>query len=267
MIPSLADLRKKRFTSTTVYSKQSGMQKFILPDIFQAPSKGTISGQDARHVVKVLRLKKGAALEISNGRGKDFSARITAASVDRVELDIIEELRSATESLIHITLCSGMLKDNKMDLVIKYATQLGIRKWVPFFSERSIPSPDAKRMGKRVERWESIARESLKQCRRSSLPEICRPLDFETVLTLPESSDIKLAFWEKASAKLAALQRNEDAGRIYILIGPEGGFSDNEIDLAQQKGFVSCSLGPRILRAETASIASCTLVQHIFGDM
>jgi 16S rRNA (uracil1498-N3)-methyltransferase len=182
-------------------------------------------------------------------------------------LDIIEELSSATESLIHITLCSGMLKDNKMDLVIKYATQLGIRSWVPFFSERSIPSPDAKRMQKRVERWESIARESLKQCRRSRLPEICRPQDFETVLTLPESSDIKLAFWEKASARLDTLQRKDGAGRIFILIGPEGGFSDHEVGLAQQKGFASWSLGPRILRAETASIASCTLVQHIFGDM
>ena len=243
------------------------MQKFILPEIIETPSKGIISGQDARHVVKVLRLKKGAALEISNGRGKDFSARITAASVDRVQLDIIEELTSATESLIHITLCSGMLKDNKMDLVIKYVTQLGIRTWVPFFSERSIPSPDAKRMEKRVERWKSIARESLKQCRRSRLPEICPPLDFETVLTLPEPSDVKLAFWEKASTKLDTLKEKEPVNRIFILIGPEGGFSENEVDQAKQKGFISCSLGPRILRAETASIASCTLVQHIFGDM
>ena len=250
-----------------VYSKQSGMQKFILPDILQAPSKGTISGQDAKHLFKVLRLKKGAALEISNGLGKDFSARIVTASVDRIELDIMEELNSVTESPIHITLCSGMLKDNKMDFVIKYVTQLGIRKWVPFFSERSIPSPDAKRMKKRVERWESIARESLKQCRRSRLPEICRPLDFETVLTLPEASDVKLAFWEKASAKLGTLKGKDAVDRVFILIGPEGGFSENEVDQAKQKGFISCSLGPRILRAETASIASCTLIQHIFGDM
>lgn len=250
-----------------VYSKQSGMQKFILPDILQAPSKGTISGQDAKHIFKVLRLKKGAAVEISNGRGKDFSARIVTASVDRIELDIMEELGSVTESLIHITLCSGMLKDNKMDFVIKYVTQLGIRKWVPFFSERSIPSPDGKRMEKRVERWESIARESLKQCRRSRLPEICRPLDFETVLNLSEPSDVKLAFWEKASAKLDTLKGKDAVSRIFILIGPEGGFSENEVDQAKQKGFISCSLGPRILRAETASIASCTLIQHIFGDM
>ena len=146
-------------------------------------------------------------------------------------------------------------------------TQLGIRKWIPFFSERSIPTPDAKRIGKRVERWESIARESLKQCRRSRVPEICTPMDFETVLSLPESSDVKLAFWEKASIKLDSLLGKEVDSRIFILIGPEGGLSENEMDQAKQKGFISCSLGPRILRAETASIASCTLIQHIFGDI
>jgi len=250
-----------------VYSKQSDMQKFILPEIIEAPAKGTIKGQDAKHASKVLRLKKGTVIEISNGQGKDFSARIVSASFDRIELDIMEELVPATESPVHITLCSGMLKDHKMDQVIKDVTQLGIRKWIPFFSERSIPSPDAKRIGKRVERWESIARESLKQCRRSRVPEVCLPMGFETLLTLPGPSDLKLAFWEKASAKPDTLNGKETAGRIFILIGPEGGFSENEMDQARQKGFISCSLGPRILRAETASIASCTLIQHIFGDI
>ncbi len=243
------------------------MQKFIIPHIISAPSRGTIEGQDAKHAFKVLRLKKGSAIIISNGQGKDFSARILSVSLDRVELDILEELTPATESPIDITLCSGMLKDNKMDLVIKYVTQLGITKWVPFFSERSIPSPDAKRMEKRVQRWETIARESLKQCQRSRLPEICMPISFETLLALPEPSDFKLAFWEKASTKLATLKGKEAVSRVFILIGPEGGFSENEIDQAEQKGFISCSLGPRILRAETASISSCTLIQHIFGDI
>ncbi len=243
------------------------MQKFIIPYITNAPSKGTIIGQDAKHIFKVLRLNKGAVIGISNGHGKDFSARLLSVSVDRIELDIIEELTPAAESPLDITLCSGMLKDNKMDLVIKHATQLGITKWIPFFSERSIPSPDAKRMEKRCERWETIARESLKQCQRSRLPEICMPIMFERLLTLPDPSDLKVAFWEKASTKINTLRGKETISRIFILIGPEGGFSENEIDQAKIKGFLSCSLGPRILRAETASISSCTLIQHIFGDI
>ncbi len=243
------------------------MQKFIIPHIIQAPSKGTIKGQDAKHASRVLRLKKGDIIEISNGQGKDFSARIFFVSVERIDLDIIEELTLITESPIDITLCSGMLKDNKMDFVIKHVTQLGITKWIPFFSERSIPSPDAKRMEKRGERWKTIAGESLKQCRRSRLPEIHPPINFEILLTLPESSDLKLAFWEKASTKLAAVKGEETVSHVFILIGPEGGFSETEIDLAEQKGFISCSLGPRILRAETASISICTLIQHLFGDL
>lgn len=243
------------------------MQKFIIPHIIQAQSTGTILGQDAKHMFKVLRLKKGAVIEISNGRGKDFMARILNASADRVDLDIFEEITLATESPIDITLCSGMLKDNKMDFVIKHVTQLGITKWVPFFSERSVPIPDTKKMGKRCERWETIAKESLKQCRRSRLPEICLPISFESLLMLPDPSDLKLAFWEKASTKLNTLKGKASVNRVFILIGPEGGFSENEIDVAIQKGFISCSLGPRILRAETASISSCTLIQHIFGDI
>jgi len=243
------------------------MQKFIIPHIISAPAKGIIRGQDAKHIFKVLRLNKGDMVSISNGRGKDFSAAIVSVSIDRIDLDIFEELSLVTESPIHITLCSGMLKDNKMDLVIKYVTQLGIGKWIPFFSERSIPTPDAKKMQKRYERWETIARESLKQCQRSRLPAICLPMAFETLLTHPEPADLKIAFFEKATTKLSAISIKEPVRGVFILIGPEGGFSGTEMDQAEQKGFLSCSLGPRILRAETASIVSSSLIQHLFGDM
>lgn len=242
------------------------MQKFIIPDINEAPSKGTITGQDAKHMSKVLRLNKGTVINISNGRGKEFSARIILVSPGRIDMDIIEEQPSTTESPIDITLCSGMLKDNKMDFVIKYATQLGITRWIPFFSERSIPIPDSGRMKKRCERWETIAAESLKQCRRSRLPEISMPVNFDQLLTFAESSDLKLAFWENASTKLGTLKK-ASPNRVFILIGPEGGFSEIEIGQAKKKGFLACTLGPRILRAETASISSCTLIQHLFGDL
>lgn len=243
------------------------MQKFILPDIDYAPSKGMITGQDAKHAAKVLRMAKGTQITVSNGRGKDFSARILCVSRNAIELEIIDELKETTESPIDITLCSGLLKDNKMDFVIKHATQLGITRWIPFFSERSIPTPDAKRLKTRVERWNAIAAESLKQCRRSRLPEISDTIGFERLLTLTVPSDLKLIFFEKDSLRPGTLKSGKAPGSIIILIGPEGGFSENEVDQARSAGFVSCSLGPRILRAETAAISSCTLVQHLFGDL
>lgn len=243
------------------------MQKFIIPEITELPSKGCITGQDAKHIFKVLRKKRGDNIAITDGNGKDYNSIILNATPESIEIKIIEESDSITESFIDITLGSGMLKDKKMDFVLKHITQLGVKKWIPFFCERSIPSPNIIKMEKRKKRWESIAKESLKQCNRSCLPEISEPLNFETLIKQSENHDLKIAFWEKSGQKIKTLQNSVSPKKIIILIGPEGGFSKKEILMAREKGFLSYSLGPRILRAETASIASCTLIQHLFGDM
>lgn len=243
------------------------MQKFIIPKIDTIPSRAGITGQDAKHIFKVLRLNPGDSIDITNGHGKDYTAKIVLTSKTKIEVEIIEECESKTESPVNITLCSGMLKDKKMDLVIKHVTQLGIFEWIPFFCKRSIPTPDAKRMEKRIQRWESIAKESLKQCGRSRLPKISTPMSFEKLMNHSFNYNTKIAFWEKASLGLDTLKQNSPAHDIIILIGPEGGFSESEIGMAEKKGFLSYSLGPRILRAETACISSCTLIQHILGDL
>ena len=243
------------------------MQKFIIADIQKIPSKGLITGQDARHAFKILRLRPGDRLEVTNGQGRDFYATITTASPDRLELDIENELLCSSESPIHISLCCGVLKDKKMDFIIKHATQLGIYHWVPFFCERSVPKPNEERLKKREERWEAIAGESLKQCRRSQIPEIVWPINFEGLMALADDHELKIAFWEQADEKISIIQENSSVKRVMVLIGPEGGFSETEIHLARQKGFLLFSLGPRTLRAETAAIAGCTLIQHLLGDM
>ncbi len=243
------------------------MQKFIIQEIGSLPSKASIHGQDAKHIAKVLRLNKTDRIDITNGQGKDYTAVITSISPDNIGIDIIDEHDSLTESPIDITLCSAMLKDKKMDLVIKHVTQLGINEWIPFYCERSIPCPNEKSMRKRHQRWEIIAKESLKQCRRSRLPKISNPLTFAQLLNTTQSYDLKIAFWENATQRLDTLAKKPSNKKTLILIGPEGGFSKTEITQSEAKGFLSYSLGPRILRAETAAISSCTLVQHILGDI
>ena len=243
------------------------MQKFIIPQITSTPSKAIIQGQDARHIARVLRLAPGDPIAITNGRGRDYSAQIAAVSLTRIDVDILSTSESSTESPVHITLCSGMLKDKKMDMVIKHVTQLGIHGWIPFFCQRSIPTPAAKRLDKRHQRWETIARESLKQCGRSLVPKIHKPLSLERLLDQSQDHDLKIAFWENAVLKLDTLEESSSFQNVMILIGPEGGFSKTEIGLAEEKGFLSYSLGPRILRAETAAISSCTLIQHLLGDL
>ncbi len=243
------------------------MQKFIIQKPLSIPSTTSITGQDARHISRVLRLKPGRYLTITDGAGTDYSACITAVSADRTDLNILEIISSDTESCVDITLCCGMLKDKKMDSVIKNATQLGIYQWIPFFCERSIPSPDSKRMSKRMERWAIIARESLKQCNRSMVPTITAPMNFRELLDHSREYDLKIAFWENACIKPGTLKKFRPPGRILILIGPEGGFSKQEIKMAEKRDFMALSLGPRILRAETAAVSACTLVQHILGDL
>lgn len=243
------------------------MQKFIIPNINALSSKAFIQGQDAKHISKVLRFNTGDQIQITNGDGTDFTAEIVSITPGDIALNIIEAHDSSTESLLELTLCSGMLKDKKMDLVIRHVTQLGIHKWVPFFCERSIPTPDKKKIEKRRTRWKNIAKESLKQCQRSRLPQIAPPQTFEALLTHAMGYDLKIAFWEKATRKLALLKPEKTTNKVVLLIGPEGGFSKKEIKMAKEKGFLSYSLGPRILRAETASISSCTLIQHILGDI
>lgn len=242
-------------------------QKFIVPDIKTLPAKVTIQGQDARHIRKVLRLNPDDLIHITDGRGKDYNAQIISISKDSVLINVISKIESAVESPLEITLCSGILKDKKMDFIIKHVTQLGIHRWIPFFCEHAVPIPDAKKMKTRVQRWETIAKESLKQCRRSLLPEIMEPMSFENLLELSDTCELKIIFSEKSAQKLETLKTFSPVKNIIVLIGPEGGFSQNEIQSAQAKGFTSYLMGPRIMRAETAAICATTLVQHILGDI
>lgn len=244
------------------------MPKFIIES--QDTGIGTttrLTGQDARHIFKVFRKRKGDTLAITDGRGSDFRAAITHAAPDVIDIQITDTLDLNTESSLDITFCSGMLKDRKMDMVIKHITQLGIKKWIPFYCERSVPLPTPKKLTKRLERWKTISKESLKQCNRSQLPHIESPCDFKTLMVQTKNHDQSIIFWENASQSILSALPAQPLEKIMILTGPEGGFSENEISMAREHHIQAYGLGPRILRAETASISACTLIQHLFGDM
>ena len=242
-------------------------QKFLLSQTDVLPFETQLLGQDARHVFKVLRLRPDAEISLTDGKGTDYTGRILTVSASRIDIRVERSSPSATESPLEITLGCAMLKDKKMDLVIKHITQLGVYRWLPFYCDRSVPQPSSKRIEARRNRWETISNESVKQCRRSRTVEIAMPVPFDALLETAEDYDICMTFWEKESAPLSALKTHPAASKVLILIGPEGGFTQEEIKAARDRGFITCSLGPRILRAETAAISACTLVQHILGDI
>ena len=243
------------------------MQKFLISKESIDLETIVITGQDAKHIYKVLRLKSGDQIPLTDGKGLDYDGVILSASSDTIQVRLTQSRPSTTESSLRLTVCCGMLKDKKMDMVIKHLTQLGIVEWIPFFCERSIPTPDSKRLSSRIQRWETIVKESVKQCQRSCLVSITVPKPFREVLDLSDNFHQKIAFWEKSSLPLTQLSPTPSDNKAILLIGPEGGFTDTEIGLAQEKGFKAYSLGPRILRAETAAICATTLIQHLLGDI
>jgi 16S rRNA (uracil1498-N3)-methyltransferase len=243
------------------------MRKFLITRDRIHENKGILDGPDARHIVKVLRLSTGDPLVFTDGMGTDFSGRILACDQTRVVVELMDSRPSETESPLPLTVCSGMLKHQKMDDVIQGLTQIGVTRWIPFFCERSIPSPDPGALARRMARWQTIANETIKQCRRSRVVDISFPMTLDRILDTAHQFDHCIVFWEQEGEPLFRLTPKKTGNRTLVLIGPEGGFSESEIRKASAKGVIPYSLGPRILRAETASICGAALIQHRLGDM
>ena len=246
------------------------MRRFLLHTTPVVGSEVVITGQDARHITLVLRLKPGDDIILLTGNGQEYSARIRSIGPDGVRVGISSAYRSQTDPVIELTVALGFLKEKKMDELVRQLTELGMHRFQPFFARRSVSRPDGARMAARVARWEKIARESLKQCRRGSAPEIRLSVAFDEVLSMAAEDDVKIVFWERET-RLPIPGPVDPASdkplRVTILLGPEGGLTDEEVNAARSAGFVVCSLGPRILRAETATVAACALVQYVYGDM
>jgi 16S rRNA (uracil1498-N3)-methyltransferase len=246
------------------------MRFFFIKHPIPTGTSSFLKGSEAKHIKNVLRLKPGDEIGLFDGQGREYLARIAAFSGNDIEIEILRSFPSAAESNIDITVAQAYLKERKMDGLVRQLTELGVLKWIPFFAERSISRPDDARLATRRKRWIKIAREALKQSKRGRLLEIGIPVSFEKLLNLASGYDLKIVFWENESNPfdVADFHRSDDAlKQILVMLGPEGGFTESEIDTATARGFTTVGLGPRILRAETATLAAVTLVQYLFGDM
>ncbi len=229
-----------------------------------------LKGSEVRHIKNVLRLKPGSRICLVDGEGLEYAAVIQRFLADRVELEIISKRQGKKESPVHISVAQALLKEKKMDRLLRHLCELGIAHWIPFISERSVPTPGAKRLAARMERWQKIVQESVKQCHRAKLPEISATKTFKDLLDDGQSCDVKIVFYENENATLNSLMKPSvpaSPRNILLILGPEGGFSDGEIEMVRAAGCLIAGLGPRTLRAETATIAACALVQFLFGDM
>jgi 16S rRNA (uracil1498-N3)-methyltransferase len=246
------------------------MRRFFIEEQKIKEGKATLRGSDAKHIRSVLRMKPDDAIVLFDGKGTAYSAKIVRISTESIDVSISRQYSTRTESPVSITLAQAFLKEKKMDRLVRQMTELGITRWAPFFAERSVSRPDRDRLSSRQDRWHKIAREASKQCGRGKLPEFVTPMGFDDAVALGSDSDLAIVFWENATQSIQNMRFHHDGDhpkQIFLMMGPEGGFSEKEVDRAGDAGFLIASLGPRILRAETATIAACSLMQYLFGDL
>lgn len=244
------------------------MKRFYLPPDKISGDQALLEGPEAYHLRTVMRLGPGDHVVVFDGTGNVYDARIAAFEGRQVRLTLTEIKAGDGVSVSSLILAQGYLKDKKMDNLVRPLTELGLSRWIPFVASRSVPVPDKKRLEARLDRWRKLSLEAMKQCRRNHPLLIDVPCSFDEVLLQADSCDLKIMFWEQADAGLTPEEGSSPADkRVFVLIGPEGGFDPAEVAAARDRGFLLMGLGPRVLRAETATLAACTLVQYLWGDM
>ncbi len=226
--------------------------------------RGTISESDYTHITKVLRLGAGDRITVFDTKSTEYEGTITDISSANIALRVQNTRLLRTEPGLELNLFQAILKGSRMDGIISQATQLGVSGIFPVISERTQVRSTAK-----VDRWNKIARESIKQCGRATPPLVSEPVDFQGSLGIRGQSEMKIILYENQDELLGDYMHSltRPVNSINVYIGPEGGFSEKEISLAEESGYTALGLGKRILRAETASVVSLALLQSRFGDI
>jgi len=242
--------------------------RLYLPRPLETGAVCAAAEDQARYLKTVLRMREGDPLLIFNGTGWEYKAVIRRRTADGIELEITGR-RALPAAEIHVTLCQAVPKAEKMDGIIRHATELGAERIVPFLAERSVPRWRPEQLPRKRERWQKIAVEASRQCGRPDIPEIGEIVTFERMLRDVPESGLRLIPWEEET-KTGIREILRDPARsgmkeFVLVIGPEGGFSAGEIELARQAGFLSVSLGKRVLRVETASLAVLAIFQYEKG--
>lgn len=226
--------------------------------------------EDIKHISKVLRLNKGDKIEICDNQSKDYIAKIIKIAKDCIDCEIIEVAVSKGEPPIEIVLFQGLPKSNKMDLIVQKSVELGVRSIVPIHTRRCVVKiKDNKAESKKIERWNKIALEAAKQSKRGIIPEVKETITFDSLENIINEFDLILLPYENEDtiSIKKVLKNNYKAKKVGIIIGPEGGFEESEILNAISWEIKTVTLGPRILRTETAGFVTTSILIYELGDL
>jgi 16S rRNA (uracil1498-N3)-methyltransferase len=239
---------------------------FVRPEAVAA-DRVRFDADEAHHLRRVLRLRAGALVEATDGTGRLYQVRLVALDAGDAWGSIEARTAPARESPCAITLAQAILKGDRMSWLVQKVTELGVARVVPMETARVVARPAAGGVGRHT-RWQRIAKEAVKQCGRLVVPTVDRPRAFAEVTQESAAHDAAWIFWEGGGRPLAAAAAEVGApARLLLLVGPEGGFTAEEVAAAEAAGARRVSLGPRILRAESAGCAAVALCQFLFGDL
>ena len=246
------------------------MHKFFVPKHKIVDDTAIIDGDDVKHIYKVLRLKINDKVSINNCEGKEYVGEISVIDKNSVTVNLLEESSINNESPIGVYLFQGLPKSTKMDLIVQKNTELGVKAITPIITERVVVKTELKEF-KKVDRWNRIALEAAKQSKRSLVPEINVPIEFEKLLEELKHMDLIVVPYENEEGygikKLVKNIEKENINKVAIVIGPEGGFEESEIFKLEEIGARIITLGPRILRTETAGFICLSLIMYELGDL
>ncbi|MGE5529146.1 MAG: 16S rRNA (uracil(1498)-N(3))-methyltransferase [Patescibacteria group bacterium] len=241
---------------------------FVTPDQIRGDTL-RVTGGDAHHLARVLRLGTGDFFTALDGAGIEYRAVVVAVDRDGVLARIEEKSARQTEPRLRLTLGQALPKGDKMDEVVRKCTELGLAEFWPLLAERCVSVPDESRLPGRVERWQKIAAEAARQSGRAVVPQVAAPRKWDEAAAACGLFDLALLAWEGESATSLrrALEDSPHPTKILVLIGPEGGFSQTEAKAAAEGGAVPVTLGPRILRTETAGLVAAAAIFYHYGEL
>ena len=226
-----------------------------------------LDGSAARHLSSALRMKVGQEITLFNGQGGEYAAELTEVAKNQVAAKVVEYRDIDRESALKLHLVIGVSRGERMDLIVQKATELGVAEITPLFTERTEVKLGGERLAKKVRHWQQVAISACEQCQRNLVPAINDPITLDQWLQQSDKTDdgtLKLVLHHRTEKRLSEHQAVKD---ICLLVGPEGGLGEREIEAAIESGFQPLALGPRVLRTETAPLAAISIMQSLWGDM
>ena len=238
--------------------------RIYLDQVMAEKKRYLLSIDAVHHVSKVLRMGVGQVLHLFDGRGGYIDATITRIDKRNVEVVTGDHHSDECESPLAITLVQGVARGERMDYTMQKAVELGVHHIVPVICQYTNVKLDEDKKQKRHDHWEKIIIHACEQCRRNRIPALTLTQALEEWVEV-DTNELKLILHPEASMRLSQIKRKPD--KLTLLSGPEGGFSDSEVALAEKYGYQAITLGPRILRTETAALAAITACQVMWGDL